>query len=165
MNKAEVSNSSTKRFEFQRSMLEKGFEQVQKQIIHLDEILFKIKASAITLWVALMGWSFTSNNEQIVPLGAVVIIGFWFLEAQYKGVQLSYIEASEKLVAFVNDYERLNDQFSKSEFETGMIYPLAIERTEKERLLLLLRGLISPTVATVYLFIAFTNMIIWLIVN
>jgi len=74
MNNNEIIETSLQRFEFQKTLFEKGFQQVQIQIIHLDEILFKIKTSAITVWVALMGWALTGSKTQIVPLGIVVII-------------------------------------------------------------------------------------------
>ncbi len=59
-----TTNSSVERFEFQKALFAKGCEQVQSQIAHLDEILFKVKASAVTVWVALMGWAFTSKEEE-----------------------------------------------------------------------------------------------------
>ena len=156
---------SVKRFEFQKALLEKGFDQVQKQVIHLDDILFKVKASAITVWVALMGWAFTSQTYQIVPLGAVVIIGFWLLEAMFKGAQIRYIEMSAKLMDFVNDTDALEHQFSLQKFSGGLIYPVALKLTEVERLTLMGRGLISPTIATVYLFLTFANYLVWLAVG
>ena len=75
MNNEKLKDTSDRRFDLQKSLLEKGFEQVQKQIQHLDEILFKIKASAITIWVALMGWAISNTKPEIIPLGIVVIIG------------------------------------------------------------------------------------------
>lgn len=81
MNEYVTIDPSTQRFELQKALFEKGFDQIQMQIIHLDNILFKIKASAITVWIALMSWAFTNKQPQIVPLGVVVIIGFWLLEA------------------------------------------------------------------------------------
>ena len=62
MNNEQLKDTSTQRFELQKALLEKGFEQIQKQIQHLDEILFKIKASAITVWVALMGWAISNSK-------------------------------------------------------------------------------------------------------
>ena len=71
------------RFEFQATMLEKGADELQRHISRLDEILSKIKAGCITVWVALIGWVFSSNNTEMVSLGAVVLVfGCWkvFLE-------------------------------------------------------------------------------------
>lgn len=147
-------------FAFQLNMLEKGYEQLQRQILHLDEILFKIKASAITVWVALIGWSFSAEKPEIIPLGMVVIIGFWLLEAMYKGSQSHYIDASKKLVAFINDASAVRQQFSQQRFSAGIIYPVTIQATELDKAIMLARGLISPTVATVYLFLGLANILV-----
>lgn len=158
-------DTSRSRFEFQKALFEKGFEQVQSQIIHLDDILFKIKASAITIWVALMGWAFTSKHLEILPLGVVIIIGFWMLEAMFKGAQIRYIEISAKLMDAVNDTDRLDHQFELQKLDSGIIYPVAIRLSEMERMILMGRGLISPTVATVYLFLGFANLMVLLAVK
>lgn len=165
MNNDRITDPSNQRFELQKALLEKGFDQVQKQIIHLDDILFKVKASAITVWVALMGWAITGSNTQIVLLGVVVIIGFWLLEAMFKGVQIRYIEISTNLMHVVNSTDSLQQQFAARNFQSGIIYPVALNLTEIDRLVLLGRGIISPTIATSYLFLAFANVLVWMAVR
>ena len=164
MNNNEIIETSLQRFEFQKTLFEKGFQQVQIQIIHLDEILFKIKTSAITVWVALMGWALTGSKTQIVPLGIVVIIGFWLLEAIFKGAQIRYIEISANLMHVVNDTDSLQHQFGTRNFQGGIIYPVALNLTEVDRLILMGRGIVSPTIATPYLFLAFANSLVWMAV-
>jgi len=44
---------NTNRFEFQKTMLEKGADELQRHISRLDEILSKIKAGCMTVWVAI----------------------------------------------------------------------------------------------------------------
>jgi hypothetical protein len=165
MCKETTSDPSRQRFEVQTSLFEKGFDQVQEQIIHLDDILFKIKASAITVWVALMGWAFTASKPQIVPLGIVAIIGFWLLEALFKGAQLRYIQISANLMRVVNDTATLQQQFEERNFKGGVIYPVALNLTELDRLILMLRGIVSPTIATVYLFLGFANALSWMVMD
>jgi hypothetical protein len=162
MNVRETTDPSAQRFELQKALLVNGFEQVQKQIIHLDDILFRIKASAITVWVALMGWAFTSAKPQIVPLGIVVIVGFWLLEAMFKGIQIRYIETSENLMRLANDTDALQRQFETKRFAVGTIYPVALNLTEVERVILMGRGVVSSTIATIYLFLAFANALVWM---
>ena len=65
----------------------------------------------------------------------------------------------------VNDTGSLQKQFEEQEFERGIVYPLALNPTEKQRLILMARGFISPTVATVYLFLAFANALVWVAVT
>jgi hypothetical protein len=165
MGDIDVPEFSAKRFEFQNALLEKGFEQIQKHILQLDEILFKIKASAVTVWVALMGWSITAKEAALVSLGAFVIIGFWLLEAQFKGVQIQYKKISRKLMDFVNDNADFDEQFSQSAFRAGIIHPVALHRTELEKVSSMMIGFLSPTVSTVYLFLGTVNALIWLAVR
>ncbi len=162
MSSEEAVDVAVSRFELQKSLFEKGFDQVQEQIIHLDGILFKIKGSAITVWVALMGWSFTSSKPEIALLGVVVIIGFWLLESLFKGTQIRYISVSSKLMQMVNDTDSLQRQYEAKHFEPGLIYPVALKLTEVDRLILMVRGIISPTVATIYLFLGFANSLVWM---
>ena len=159
----EVPASAERRFEFQMEMFQKGAERVQNQIVHLDDILFKIKASAVTVWVAVIGWSMASKTEQLALLGFIVVIGFWLLEAMFKGAQLQYMGLSRRITDALNDAAGLEDQFSRREFDPGLVYPVAAPRTEIEKLRLWLRGIISPTVATIYLFLGFTNVLVWLV--
>lgn len=163
--RAMTTDSSIQRFELQRTLFERGFEQVQRQIIHLDDALFKIKASAMTVWVALIGWAFTSGKPQISLLGFVVIIGFWLLEAIFKGAQIRYMEVSTKLIGVANDTDLLQKQFEKMSFDDVTIYPVDLNLTEMDRLVLMGRGLVSPTIATIYLFLAFANLLVWLAVS
>jgi hypothetical protein len=165
MNNEQSKDPSTQRFDLQKTLFEKGFEQTQKQIQHLDEILFKIKASAITVWVALMGWAISNSKPGIIPLGIIVIIGFWLLESIFKGAQIRYIETSVKLMRMVNDTDSLQHQFEIQRFNDELIYPLALNLKERDRLILMGRGLISPTIATAYLFLAFANTLVWLTIG
>ena len=162
MNNDKTVDLTTQRFELQKSLLENGLDQVQKQIIHLDDILFKIKTSAITVWVALMGWALTGSRILIVPLGFVVIIGFWLLEGMFKGVQIRYMEISANLMRVVNDTDSLQQQFESRKFHAGIIYPVALKLNEIDRAILMWRGIISPTIATAYLFLAFANALVWM---
>jgi hypothetical protein len=59
------------RFDFQLRMLEKGASEVVAQMGRLDDLLFKIRASFITVWVATIGWAFTVKNTRLVPLAFI----------------------------------------------------------------------------------------------
>ncbi|MBE9092458.1 hypothetical protein [Tychonema sp. LEGE 07203] len=68
-------------------MLQKGAEELEKKIANFTTILMQLKTAAITIWVALIGWVFANKINALVPLGYVIIFGFWFLEATYWRVQ------------------------------------------------------------------------------
>ena len=59
------------RFEFQLAMLQKGAEELEKKIANFTTILMQLKTVAITIWIALIGWVFTSKIDALVPLGYV----------------------------------------------------------------------------------------------
>ena len=75
------------RFSSQLRMLEQGANELQRHIGRMDEILFQIKASSVTVWIALIGWSFTTQKTALIPLGLVVILGFWLPERFFRGLQ------------------------------------------------------------------------------
>jgi hypothetical protein len=152
------------RFNFQLKMLEKGLEELERQISRLDEILFKLKTSAVTVWIAIIGWGFTTKNVSLVPLGFVALIGFWLLEGLFRRVQISYIRQSKKLIKFLNSTSGLEESYSKLQFPEGLIYPLSFSSQTNQigKLQLFLRSLVSTSVITLYLFLGFVNLLIWI---
>ncbi len=87
------------------------------------------------------------------------------LEAMFKGTQLRYIGISLNLMNNVNNTDSLQNQFEKQCFQVDLIYPVALRLTEVDRISLMMRGAISPTVATGYLFLALANLLVWLVIG
>jgi len=152
----------TKRFRFQISMFQKGADEIQKHISRIDEILFKIKASCVTVWVAILGWSFSTHNTLMVPLGGVIIIGFWFLEGYFRGIQSRFLISSQAITEFLNNQKKLDDCFNKQRFETNLVYPMTHKESEFVKLKMYAKGLIAPSVGILYIFLSFINYLIWL---
>ena len=160
---APAETSAGERFRFQLSMLEKGAAELQRGIGRLDDILFKIKASGVTVWVALVGWAFTTQNLLLIPLGGVVIVGFWLLEGYFRGLQARYLERSLALTELLNDRARLDRCFATGVLPDGAVYPMTLRETELTRLRMYARGLISPTVSILWIFLAFINYLLWIV--
>ncbi len=150
------------RFQFQCELFEEGFGEVQQQIRTLDEILFKIKAGAVTLWAVLVGWAFSSDLTRLLPLGFAVISGFWLLEGMFRAVQLRYIVRSRELSRFANDEAALDECFERRRFPAGMVYPVGLRESELQGLWRFGTGLLSGTVMPLYLMLALANAIVWL---
>ena len=148
------------RFQFQCELFEEGFEQVQEQIRTLDEILFKIKAGGVTVWVVLVGWAFQTGLIQLLPLGFAVLAAFWILEGMFRAVQLRYIAKSRELSAFSNDVEALDECFSTRTFPPGLVYPVGLRESERKELKRFALGLLSGTVLSLYLMLALANVCI-----
>jgi hypothetical protein len=149
-------------FEFQTRMFEKGADAIQHRIIRLDEILFKVKASSVTVWVALIGWGLTKEIPEMIPLGFISIIGFWLLEGYFRGIQSSYIQASASITSFVNNKQALQASFYESSFPSNIVYPMTFNISELAKLRRYSKGLIAPSVAILYLFLLFINYLLWI---
>ena len=156
------SSSIVASFEFQIRMLEKGADAIQRHIERLDEVLFKVKASGVTVWVAIIGWGFASNNDLLIPLGLVVIFGFWLLEGYFRGIQARDLASSAGLTTFLNDRQALKTSFENHHLPPRIVYPMTFDEKEPEKLRMYCKGLIAPSVAILYLFLAFVNYLLWL---
>jgi hypothetical protein len=158
--------SNNARFEFQLKMLENGGNEIHKNIGQLVDILFKIKTSAVTVWVALIGWSFIVRNLSVIPLGFIAIGGFWLMEGIFQGFHFRHLNRCKKLAKLLNDTKVLDEYFNSSEFPPNVIYETTgFDESVKERFRLLCRGLIAPSVAILYLFLIAINSFIWLLVK
>jgi hypothetical protein len=100
------------RFEFQVAMLQKGAEELEKKIANFSTILQQVKTASVTIWVALIGWVIASKIYALVPLGYVIIFGFWFLEATYWRVQFYYMQRAAAVTEFLNDERALDESFN-----------------------------------------------------
>ena len=149
------------RFNFQIRMLEKGADELERQIGRLDEVLFKIKASAITVWVAIIGWAMSSQSPQLIPLGFAALVGFWLLEGIFRRVQLRYIQQMKTLSSFLNNTQALDKSFQTYVLPDNCIYSMGFSEGSWQKLKLLLDGLLSTTVFSIYLFLALVNLLVW----
>ncbi|MEG4458216.1 hypothetical protein [Microcoleus sp. N9_A1] len=149
------------RFEFQLAMLQKGAEELEKKIANFSTILQQIKTTAITIWVALIGWAFASKINALVPLGYVIIFGFWFLEATYWKVHFYYIQRIHAVTQFLNNESALDESFNTRSIPEGLVYPLGLLKTLK--MPSLWRVLCAPSIYIFYTFLFVVNSIVWFI--
>ncbi|MHC3994566.1 hypothetical protein ACXWTF_07025 [Thiomicrolovo sp. ZZH C-3] len=139
-------------------MFEQGAKELQEHIRRIDDILFKIKTSSITVWIALMGWSFTEKIWHLLPFGFIVILGFWLFEGYFRGIQARYLLSSGELTSFLNNKSLVNTSFDSKSFPENIIYPMTFERSEGEKFMWYMKGLIAPSVAILYFFLFFLNL-------
>ncbi|MEG4809202.1 hypothetical protein QUA82_16810 [Microcoleus sp. F8-D3] len=149
------------RFEFQLAMLQKGAEELEKKIANFTTIMMQLKTAAITIWVGLIGWVFTSKIAALVPLGYVIIFGFWFLEATYWKVQFYYIQRVNAVTQFLNDERALDESFNTFSIPEGLVHPLGSLKTIK--MPSLGRAMCAPSIYIFYTFLFVVNSIVWLI--
>lgn len=149
------------RFEFQLAMLQKGAEELEKKIAGFTQILLQLKTAAITIWVALIGWAFTTKVDPIVPVGYVVVFGFWFLESTFWRVQYYYMNRATALTRYLNDESALDESFNKRSIPEGLVYPLGNLGTIKP--ISQFKALRAPSIYIFYTFLLIVNSIVWLI--
>lgn len=150
-----------KRFEFQLRLIEKGLDHLQSVIGRLDDILFKIKTSAITVWVALMGWSITVESKVIVLLGIPTLLGFWVIGSTFRAIQIRYIEKAQSYEEFLNKNKDLKEYFEDQKIPDGKVYSLSGDESRQRQIELLIKGIVSPTVAVFYGFFICINIVLW----
>lgn len=98
-------------FQFQLEFLKLEFESINHVIGRIDEITQATKKWAIAVWAGaialLLGKPELSKH---LALTAVLPLMFWFIDAQWRQIQRSFIFRVEQISAFLND-ERLRDSF------------------------------------------------------
>ncbi|MEG4518895.1 MULTISPECIES: hypothetical protein [unclassified Microcoleus] len=149
------------RFEFQLTMLQQGAEELEIKIANFSTILQQLKTAAITIWVALIGWVFASKIDALVPLGYVIIFGFWFLEATYWRVQFYYMLRAAAVTEFLNDESALDKSFNARSIPEGLVHPLGSLKIFK--MPSLGRAMCAPSLYIFYTFLLAVNSIVWLI--
>ena len=87
----------------------------------------------------------------IIFAGYIVIISFWFLEAVYWKVQVSYIRKASNLSEYLNDLKALDDIFRNKLVPKGLVYPLG--SFEGESKVSLLRAIKAPSIVIFYGFL------------
>jgi len=149
------------RFEFQLALLQQGAGELETKIANFTTIMMQLKTTAITIWVALIGWFFTSKIDALVPLGYVIILGFWFLEATYWKVQFYYIQRVHAITEFLNNESALDESFKARSIPEGLVHPLGSLKTIK--MPSLWRAICAPSIYIFYTFLFVVNSIVWLI--
>ncbi|MEG4007762.1 hypothetical protein QUA23_16890 [Microcoleus sp. Pol1C5] len=140
-------------------MLQQGAEELEKKIANFTTILMQLKTAAITIWVALVGWVFANKIDALVPLGYVIIFGFWFLEATYWRVQFYYMQRAAAVTEFLNDERALEESFNASSIPEDLVHPLGSLKIFK--MPSLWRAMRAPSIYIFYTFLFAVNSVVW----
>ena len=80
------------------------WELTQKQMDKYDDLSARVKTWAVTLWVALMGWSWQANDHNILLLAALVAVAFWLLDSVEKNFRQDYAARRHELAEALRQY-------------------------------------------------------------
>ncbi len=90
--------------EQQFNLAKSELELVQKQVDKYDDISAKIKTWSVTLWAALLGWSFQAKRKEILFLAIFVLILFWALDAVNKNFRMDYKKRRDKIAVALREF-------------------------------------------------------------
>ena len=74
-------------FKFQCDLLVKEIEYIHSRIAHYDELSFKIKGWAITLWSGIVAFGAKEGLALVVLASVPATITFWIVDAYFKQYQ------------------------------------------------------------------------------
>lgn len=135
--------------------------ECQRIVARHDELLFKVKALAATIWSAASGWAVTSGAPNLMFVAVFAVGGLWLVAATFRGAQKRYIRLSDACFQFLTDRSQLEV------FEATGAHPLEVPRSlggyerRTERAKLLLRGFVSPTVSVFYGFFCLMSVVVY----
>ena len=135
--------------------------ECQRIVARHDELLFKIKALAATLWAAASGWAISSDSPELLFVALFAVAGLWFVAATFRGAQKRYIQRSDALHKFLMDAEALSEFESGGDLPDGVPDSLGGYEPRLDRAKLLLRGLVSPTVSVFYSFFCLISVLLY----
>lgn len=95
-------------FNFQQELLQKEISTILSKISDYDELSFKIKSWAVTLWSVIIVLGADRNKLVIVALSIVVVIAFWFLDTFFK----IYQRRSMARMGIIEDFINSRNEFA-----------------------------------------------------
>lgn len=100
---------------------QKEWLMVQSQIDKYDSLGIKIKTWAITLWLAAIGWSLTSKNNELVLLTILVLLCFWIMDSVNKSFRETYKKRRSEIKRALQQY------FKKETWPKDFLAPKSME--------------------------------------
>jgi hypothetical protein len=80
-------------------LLKIELQGIQSSIQNLDGILFQIKGWCVSAALAIGGFAVSTHTPGLTLIGLIAIIGFFFINAQFKVIQRAFIERGAALDA------------------------------------------------------------------
>jgi len=104
-------------FEYQSQLLLKEIEIIQLKISTFDDLSFKIKGWAITLWSAIIIWGYKNSNYDFLIVAIIVVFSFWLVDAYFKTYQKRFRLRIRTIEDFINSNDTYKDNNLKSSFD------------------------------------------------
>lgn len=82
-------------------ILKTEFLLTQQQMDKYDQFSTTIKTWAVTLWVASSGWALQSEKKEIMLLGIILILAFWFFDGINKTFRTNYKKRRDEIAVLL----------------------------------------------------------------
>lgn len=83
--------------ENQFDLAKSELQLTQNQMDKYDGLSAKIKTWTVTLWAALLGWSFQVKQKEILLLSIFIVLIFWCLDAVNKNFRQDYKKRRDEI--------------------------------------------------------------------
>ena len=91
--------------DFRLAWIEREVAILERKIEFFDDLSFKIKGWAITVWSALISFALTRNDWRIAAIGSLVPLLFLVVDASYKRYQVAFVNRTREIMRLLNDPE------------------------------------------------------------
>ncbi len=106
-------------FRFQCDLLVKEIEYIHSRIAHYDELSFKIKGWAITLWSGIVAFGAKEGLALAVLASVPATITFWIVDAYYKQYQRRSMLRMGVIESFLDSKGLFEDKGLRAAFTSG----------------------------------------------
>ena len=106
-------------FKFQCELLVKEIEYIHSRIAHYDELSFKIKGWAITLWLGIVAFGAKEGLALVVLASVPATMMFWIVDAYFKQYQRRSMLRMGVIESFLNSTGFFQDKGLRAAFRSG----------------------------------------------
>jgi hypothetical protein len=89
-------------FEFQKDLLTKEIEYIHSIITDYDNLSFKIKGWAVTIWSVVVAFGAKENAPLVILASVPVLLAFWILDTYFKQYQRRSMSRMGVIEDFLN---------------------------------------------------------------
>jgi hypothetical protein len=123
-------------FEFQQNLLVKEIEYIHSRIAHYDDLSFKIKGWAVTIWSGIVAFGAREDAPLVVSTSIPAIAAFWILDAYFKQYQRRSMNRMAVIEMFLDSRGYFEESgvraaFEKKNFGQFPIHDPISSRTKK----------------------------------
>lgn len=111
-------------FEFQKDLLKNEIEYIHSKIETYDDLSFKIKGWAVTIWSVVVAYGAQNKNSLVILSSLPALITFWILDAYFKQYQRHSRFRMGRIEKFLDSKEEDNTLISAFKMRNFGDFPI-----------------------------------------